>query len=408
MEKFGQYSVCVRKAILSTIAFWGYFLVRTLLYGFVAVFFENEETRLFGYPEEFVVIATVLGCILALFIFYDYHLCDYIKEKEYVESLDEDYTFSLKNEIKTAFKSPEFLVGQGVIVFWCICVKSVYFIPTVLFSLIAEFWARKNWFNARNFFGKKKKKKGIYAFRLMLHIGVWAFNFIGGIFIVALLKSGFTPIVTALKNYVVIIFWAIIIMAVLSFVLHRLRAIKVQYKTIRRLKNLAKENRMKLKLPKHPYISVLLQRIEPFSLEHRNITVNGIIVPTILRKTPLYFLGDGLIQRTRTYYFFKIELFSKHKFMHYSFPESKRGEKKIILLSPIPREFFLANANYGEEYKTEMIANPFTFKNGKVPKTYFSSVSSEHADGDNGSSVDGALIYSGSAFCNYIRRICNN
>ncbi len=404
MEK---YYPCIRKALLSAIAFWGYFCTLYFIAAFVRVCFQSAETDIFGYPYICLIISDAVGMLISLFIFYDYYLCDYLKEAEFVERISESGRFSYKEEFKYLIKDPEFLTGQAVIAFFAIVVPNVYAIPVIVCSLLAELWAHKNWFKARGAFGKKKKKKGAYAFRLLLHIGIWIFNFFGLTLIVGIMKMSFTPIVTVIKNYIAIIISALAVLAISVYILRRLRAIKVQYKTIRRLKNLAKENRMKLKLPKHPYISLLRQIPEPFSLEHRHFSVNGVIIPTVLRKTPLSFLGNGLVQRTHTYYFFKIELFSRNRFMTYAFPESKRNEKKIILLSPIPREFFLADANYGTEYRELMIDNPHGMKNGRVPHTYLSVVNSEHADGDNGSEIDGALIYSGTAFCNYIRRMCD-
>lgn len=408
MENFSKYFPCARRALLSTISFWGYVLVRKFLYAFVLIWFDNEETRLFGYPEIAFTLQAVLGCAVALFVFYDCWLCDYQKEKEFVEQNENTASFSFVGELKTLIKNPEFLTGQGVVLFWCLCVSSVSTIPVFAFSVIAELWAHRNWFKTKSLFGKKKKKKGFYAFYLVLHIGIWSFIFFGLTLIVAMLKMGFTPIIEALKNYIIIIVSAFIILLLLVFLLSHLRAIKVQYKTIKKLKTLAKENRIKLKLPKHPYISLLRQRAEPFSLEHRHFSVNGVIIPTILRKTPLYFLGNGIVQRCRNYYFFKIKLFTKSKFLKYDFPESKRNEKKIILLSPIPREFFLANRDYSSDYQATQIDNVHILKNGPLPRTYFELSEGNVADGDNGSLVDGALIYSGTAFCNYIRRMCDN
>ena len=398
----------MRKALLSTIAFWGYFSTLYFITAFVRACFQTAETDLFGYPLICVAIIDILFTLVSLFMFYDYYVCDYMKESEFVERVSEQDSFSVKDEFKYLIKDPEFLTGQAVVAFFSIVIPNVFAIPVIALSIVAELWAHKNWFKTRNVFGKKKKMKGAYAFRLVKHIVIWLFNFFGLTLIVMMIKMGFTPIVTVLKDYYVVILSAIVVLAIAIFVLRRLRAIKVQYKTISKLKRLAKENRMKLKLPKHPYISLLRQIPEPFTLEHRHFSVNGIIIPTVLRKTPLSFLGNGLVQRTHTYYFFKIELFSRHKFVTYKFPESKRNEKKIILLSPIPREFFLADANYATEYRETMIDNPHGAKNGRVPRTYMSVVRSEHADGDNGSEIDGALIYSGTAFCNYIRRMCDN
>ncbi len=403
MEDLQKYLPVARKALLSTIAFLGYLLVKSFLYGFVETIFQNEETRLFGYPEICYTLQTVFGCLIALFVFYDYYLCDRIKEKEFVEGYENESVFSLKNELKTLIKTPEFVVGQCVILIFSFAHDNVTAIPTILFSIIAELWAHKNWFRTKNHFEKKKKKKGFYAFHLLLHIGIWVFNFIGLSVIVLLLKTGFTPIVTALKNYVLIIVSAILILSVAVFVLNRVRAIRVQYRLIRKLKRLSQENRMKLTLPKHPYISLLRQKCENFTLEHRKLTVKGVLVPTLLRKTPLYFLGNGIVQRSYTYYFFKIELFSKNKFIKYSFPETKHGEKKIILLSPIPRQFYLANRDYSEDLKATVVDSAYQVKGAR--KFHISFAKGDVAEGDNGSTVDNALIYSGSAFCNYIERL---
>lgn len=404
MEK---YYPCLRKALLSTLAFWGYFLAFIFAGGFVAVFFQSPETDMFGYPSICFVLADVFGTAISLFVFYDYFVCDYLKESEFVARNADVERFSIKEELKYLIKDPEFITGQAVIAFFSIVVSRVYAIPVIILSVGAELWAHRNWFAAKAFFGKKKKKKGAYAFRLLLHLGIWVFNFFGSTLIVALIKMSFTPIVQVLKNYSIIIFSALLILFVLCFLLSRLRAIKVQYKTIRKLKALAKENRINLKLPKHPYISLLRQKPEQFTLEHRHFSVNGVLVPTLLRKTPLYFLGGGVIQRKRTWYFFKIEVLTRSKFITYSFPESKRNEKKIILLSPIPREFFLANRDFSADYKATEIDNARIVKTGPIPRVYFDLGDGNAADGDNGSEIEGALIYSGTAFCNYIRRMCD-
>lgn len=403
-----KYYPCIRKAILSAIAFWGYFLAFLLSYGVVAVFFQSNETDLFGYPPICYILSDVLGTVISLFIFYDCFVCDYIKESEFVVRNDGVERFSFKDELKYLIKDPEFITGQAVIAFFAIVVSRVYAIPVIAFSILAELWAHRNWFATKKFFGKKKKKKGVYAFRLILHMAIWAFNLFGFVLIVGLIKMSFTPIVEVLKNYALIIAASLAILFVLCFLLLRLRAIKVQYKTIRKLKSLAKENRIKLKLPKHPYISLLRQKPEQFTLEQRHFSVNGVLVPTLLRKTPLYFLGGGIIQRKRSWYFFKIEVLTRSKFINYSFPESKRNEKKIILLSPIPREFFLASRDFSSDYKANEVDNARIVKNGPLPRVYFDLGEGNTADGDNGSEIDGALIYSGTAFCNYIRRMCDS
>lgn len=403
MEDFKKYLPVARKALLSTIAFWGYVLITKFLHAFIFALFETEETRLFGFPETVYQIQTVCGCLIALFVFYDYYLCDRIKEKEFVERFESESRYSTKTEIKELFKRNEFLVGQGVILFWSLVVKDIIVIPTVLFSIIAELWAHKNWFRTKYHFGKKKKKKGFYAFHLLLHIGIWLFNFFGLSLIVDGLRMGFTPIVEALKNYVLIILSALLILALAVFVMRRIRAIRVQYRLIRKLKRLSSENRMKLTLPKHPYISLLRQKCETFTLEHRKLTVKGVIIPTLLRKTPLYFLGNNIVQRSHKFYFFKIELFSRNKFIHYSFPETRQGEKNIILLSPIPRQFYLANRDYSNDLKQMSVDSAYITKTAR--KFHISFTEGDVAEGDNGSTVDNALIYSGSAFCNYIERL---
>lgn len=405
MEDLQKYLPVARKALLSTIAFLGYLLVKSFLCGFVEMLFQNEETRLFGYPQICYVIQTVFGCVIALFVFYDYYLCDRIKEKEFVERYENESAFSLITELKTLIKTPEFVVGQCVIIVFSFAHDNVTAIPTVLFSIIAELWAHRNWFSTKDHFGKKKKKKGFYAFHLLLHIGIWVFNFIGLSVIVLLLKTGFTPIVEALKNYVLIIVSAFIILSAAVFVLNRIRAIRVQYRLIRKLKRLSNENRMKLTLPKHPYISLLRQKCETFTLEHRKLTVKGVIIPTILRKTPLCFLGNGIVQRIHKCYFFKIELFNRNKFFRYSFPEIRQGEKRVILLSPIPRQFYLGNHDYSNDLKTLSVDSAYITSTAR--KYHLSFAESDMAEGDNGSTVDNALIYSGSAFCNYIERLIN-
>jgi hypothetical protein len=60
--------------------------------------------------------------------------------------------------------------------------------------------------------------------------------------------------------------------------------------------------------------------------------------------------------------------------LKYHLERPQKGEKNVIILSPIPREFFI-----GERGNA--------------------------SNGDFNSEVDTALIYSGSEFCNYIERV---
>lgn len=372
---FQKYFPYFRKAILSTISFWGYYALQLFVSAFVVVIYTNSDTAFEGLHASYLPVTAVL-CLIALYPYsYDTYIGDFIACGRYFDSLGERDSFSLKEEFLLRIRDVEFIVSRAVWAFWTLVVMG--FVPMlvcVAITTFAELMVLRYWFSCRSRRESVVKKKRPYAIYLLGRIARWNLIVFGCTFLVAIVKLSIGSIWTLVSKILFVAIIAVAAFMVFLFFYRRVRAVKVQRRLVKKLSAVCRENGLRLKLPNGIYTALLRQKVQYFTLEHRHIRFNIALVPTILRKTPLYFLGDGVIQRVHTFYFFKIDLFSKDKFIEYKLPKPQDGEKNIILLSPIPRQFFIGPPG-----------NP--------------------AEGDNSSEVDGALVYSGTALCNYINRI---
>lgn len=364
-----------RKAMLSALSFWGYFVIRIFATAFVTALYTDSDTAFEGFPPSYgIVCALVSAVVLALFSF-DSYVCDPVYCLNYLDETDpESEKFELGHEFKELLHTPSFYVGIGIWAFFSLITLGFAEMSVcVAVNVFAELLARRRWFSERNRKGLVKKPKRPYAVSLFAHILLWLLIASGAILCVGMLKMSLGSI-AGLVAYA-LSFAVCVAVSVLAFLFfyRRIRAIRIQKRLMKKISAVCRANGIRFREPKNIYSAALLQKVSSFTLEHRHIRFNCILIPTLLRKTPLYFLGNGTVKRVHTFYFFRIELFKREKIIEYKFNKTGSDEKNIILLSPIPRAFYLGP-----------VGNP--------------------TDGDNSSEIDNALIYSGSAFCNYVER----
>lgn len=363
-----------RSALLSTVAFWGYYFVTTCISGLVSIFYSNDDTEVNGYPDSYFTVCLVIAAIAFFFFCLDVCFANFGKRAAYIEKSKEKESFSFGRELVSMFTDIEFLVLIAVFSFWNLVIFDVWaFLVTLGYLLVADFFARLNWFSYSREGAKIPENKGITAVRMLIHVAIW-YAVIGLLCVLSLIgREVFGAIFAAVGVYLYVALGALVGLFVLLYVWRRIRALVVQRRFFKKLFKVCRENSVRYKEPSGIYSSVLRQQVMQITLEHNKVRFNCVIIPTILRKTPLYFLGNGEVKRVHTYYFFKIDIFSSEKLLKYQLERPQKGEKNVIILSPIPREFFI-----GERGNA--------------------------ANGDFNSEVDKALIYSGSEFCNYIER----
>lgn len=364
-----------RSALLSTVAFWGFYFIRICIDGLVGIFYSNDDTEVNGYPDSYFTVCLIVAAI-AFFVFcLDVCFANSGKRACYIEKSKEKESFFFGREIVSMLTDLEFLTLVAVFSFWNLIILDVYaFLVTVGFLLVADFFARLNWFAYSREGAKIPENKGITAVKMAIHVAIW-FAVIGLLCVLSLIgRELFGAIFAAVGVYLFVALGALVGLLVLLFIWRRIRALSVQRRFFKKLAKACRENSVRYKEPKGICKAVLRQQVMQFTLEHKNVRFNCVLIPTILRKTPLYFLGKGEVKRVHNFYFFKIEFFSSEKILKYHLERPQKGEKNVIILSPIPREFFI-----GERGNA--------------------------ASGDFNSEVDKALIYSGSEFCNYIERV---
>ena len=364
-----------RSALLSTVAFWGFYFIQTCINGLVGIFYSNDNTEVNGYPDSYYTVCLAVAAV-AFFIFcLDVCFANTGKRAAYIENSKEKESFSFGNELGKMFTDLELLTLVAVFSFWNLVILDAWaFLVTVVYLLIADFIARLNWFAYSREGAKVPENKGITAVRMAIHVAIW-FAVVGLLCVLSLIgRELFGAIFAAVGVYLYVALGALVGLLVVLFIWRRVRAVLVQHRFFKKLAKACRENSVRYKEPKGIFKAVLRQQIMQFTLEHKNIRFNCVLIPTILRKTPLYFLGNGEVKRVHTFYFFKIDIFSTEKLLKYHLERPQKGEKNVIILSPIPREFFI-----GERGNA--------------------------SNGDFNSEVDKALIYSGSEFCNYIERV---
>ena len=363
-----------RGALLSTIAFWGYYFITTCINGLISIFYSDDNTEVNGYPDSYFTVCLVVTAIAFFFFCLDMCFANSGKRAAYIEKSKEKESFSFGKEIASMLTDIELLVIIAVFSFWnLVILDTLAFLVTLAFLLVADFFARLNWFAYSREGAKVPESKGITAIRMAIHVAIW-FAVIGLLCVLSLIgRELFGAIFAAVGVYLYFALGGLVGLLVILYIWRRIRAVAVQRRFFKKLARVCRENSVRYKEPKGIVSSVLRQQIMQVTLEHNNVRFNCVIIPTILRKTPLYFLGNGEVKRVHTFYFFKIDIFSSEKLLKYQLERPQKGEKNVIILSPIPREFFI-----GERGNA--------------------------ANGDFNSEVDKALIYSGSEFCNYIER----
>ncbi len=401
----------IRKLILSNIAYWAYILI--CYAGFSLIIAANTsitpqystETEYFVSETAIYIWQTVISYVAFIPLFYDFLVCDRRAQHEYFATLPENPKFSVKAEIKALPKNKAFVIGASVIAFWSVALPgfftflpgclgvpngspaflnrliifAVFTVPAVIMYGASVVISHRRWFSQKGNFYAEQKAKGIYAFRLIKNGIIWAVDFLLLDYLIILAKFVADPITRGLRDYLLPTLIAIVAICAFVFVYRRIRALLKQRAFLKMLKSFCAENKLKLYPPKAPYSAVLKHELRPFALETPKLRFECLLVPSAVRKIPIYFPGDSTLIRAHTFCFFKIPLFTKQKEQTYSFGTAV-GEKTVIkslILSPIPRELFV----------------------GDLGKS---------APADNGSQVGDAVIYSGSAFCNYIKRLLDN
>lgn len=374
-EKYLPY---FRRALLAVITCCGYFFLRYFVEALVLAVFVNSDTLFEGYPPIVFVLIPLLSFLIFIPYCYECFLGDFVETKRYYETLADEEKFTVLGELKKCARTPEFIITRLVFTFllWLLLGFFNMLVYTAM-SVFCELFARRRWYNGRKAGVSLQPKKRPYALYLLATVLRYNLSVFGIIFLVGMVKVSIGSVWGIIGRALLVGVVAAISVTVFLFFYWRIRAIKVQLRLFKKLNAVCRQNGVRFRQPKGIYSALLMQKPLYFALEHKKICFDILLVPTLLRKTPLYFLGDGVIQRVRRFYFFKVEVFSRSSFMEYKLPPVKDGRQSIILLSPIPRQFYVGP-----------VGNP--------------------SEGDNSSAVDNALIYSGTAFCNYIERRCSD
>lgn len=370
-----KYFPCFRKALLSTLAFWGCYFLRVFAQAFVIALYTDADTKFDGLPPIVNYLIPAV-CFLAAFpYFYDCFLCDFAETKRYYETLNSE-SFSIVNELKSRLHNAEFIVTHSVFAFWMLCVYGFLnaFAYTALYML-CELLARRAWFKSRAASERVKQKRFPYAVYLVAIALRYCLMIFGLIFLVGIVKMSIGSIWGIVSAVIIASIALSVAITLALFVYWRIRAIKIQRRLFKKLRTVSRENGLRFKEPKGVYSALLLQKPLYFTLESRHKSFNIVLVPTLLRKTPLYFLGDGVIERVRSFYFMRVELFKKSSYIEYKLAQGRENTQNVILLSPVPRQIFIGPVGAPTE-------------------------------ADNASVVDNALLYTGTAFCNFIERVC--
>ena len=370
-----KYLALARKAMLATLSFWGYYFVRTLAYGVVKVFFYNEDTEIFGYPELYFSLSAVLSLIVIVPYCLDSLSCDTVAKNAYIASCAEKQGFSAGNEFKRMLKEPEFIVYTAISFVWFYGIFEWYHaIIALAVNVFGELFVRISHYAEATASEEIKPDKTNPFVKHIVHLLLWFGGAAVIILITFVLRELFSSVSEVVKDFFAIAFTVLVSVCVLLYIYRRLRAIRIQRKLFKKLVRVCRDNGIRFKAPKGIYSSLLKQKVMYLTLERNDFRFNCLLVPTLLRKTPLYLMGNGEIRRVHNFYLFKIEMFSSEKIIKYQLPKAQKGEKNIILLSPIPREFYIGAPGNA-------------------------------APGDFNSEVDKALVYSGSEFCNYVERV---
>ncbi|MBR6562478.1 MAG: hypothetical protein IKK70_00895 [Clostridia bacterium] len=367
-----RYFKTCRAVLLSLLSFWAYFALTRAVMALCITIYADADTRFEGLHPSIYVLYWALCIILLVPYAFDCFVSDADATLEYTESLDRS-EFNFKQELLSSVRSESFIATR---VIWLLCslvFKSFFFtVALLLITTACELFAHRRWFYCHQNGEEAKPKRRPYFFTLAGICARWILMVVALALIVAVLKNTLGSIWAIVSTAILIAIGAVLIFGVVLFIYRRIRAIRVQIRLISKLERASRENGYRFRKPNGIFSALLLQKPVYFTLEHRHSPKKCVVIPTLNRSHQLYFLGDGVVQRVKRYYFFKTELFYRSKYIEYKLPESE-GMQNIVLLSPIPREFFI----------------------GPVGKP---------AVGDNASEIDGALIYSGTAFCNYLSR----
>lgn len=395
----------LRKILLTTIAFWGYILVCNAGFIMVDSFYISFDPLSDAVPQNLSVWQAVIGYVAFTPLFYDFLVCDRVSQNEYIKSVQAVESFSYKSEIKRLGRNTDFLLGSATMVFWSafaapmfsvfldcfgvpaepnsflkrLIVLAIFALPAVLMYAAASLLSHRRWYSEKGYYDPNEAVKGIYALRLIKNAVIWVVDFLLAFYLIFLARFTFDPLKRGFGRYFMPVITFLAVLSVVLFFYRRIRALVKQYFFLKKLKSFCKENKLKLKLPESPYFSVLRQEIRSFSVSNTLMTFNCLLVPSIIRKIPLYFTSDNKTIRAHTYYFFKIALYTTAKTVGYSFTQLPGDipQTNILVLSPVPRDIFVGPVGN---------ATP----------------------ADNGSEINGAILYNGSAFCNYISRIIDN
>lgn len=371
-----KYFKVFRKALLSTLAFWCFFALTRTAYALCVTIYADQDTAFVGLHPSINIVFPILSLLLLIPYSFDCYVGDSAETQEYIDNVDYQ-EFSFKADLISCCKTIEFITARVVWLLFSLIVFNVWFtLLVLLINTCGEIFAHRRWFYCMRNGEEVKPKKRPYFFTLLGSCARWVLMVFAVTMIIAILKNTLGSIWAIVSRALLIALAAVIAYIVFSLIYSRIRAIRIQSRLIKMLTKTARDNGYRFKTPSGVYSSLLRQRPLNFTLEKKDNSKNCVIIPNINRSVQLYFLGSGVVQRVKRYCFFKIELFYTSKYTEYKFRDTLTEQERIIILSPIPREFFI----------------------GPVGKP---------AVGDNGSEIDNALIFSGTAFCNHIERTSN-
>ena len=194
---------------------------------------------------------------------------------------------------------------------------------------------------------KKKKRKKIDSRTVLLGI-VRVFlliGFIGVIPYIVMLSYSFGKTLFA-KMFGIPLILILIMLYGLILWIRYLRAVLKRRKLLKGLKKICEEKQYSLYF-KRVYRSVLFPREEPeITIKTGKETIECKLLCAMSRKTPIYISADGEASVAHVFRLGSRELFRHLVTTRYSFEE---GDKKILLIVPIPRELFQKN---GDDFRS--------------------------------------------------------
>ncbi len=315
---------------------------------------------------------------------------DIIACKEYNKTKASDFGFF--GIMKDIFKSVDYYIEAGIIVFFCFSMSSSFTFKSLgglmygdgygekeqltvkllgtflvlVIELAANYMARRVWLSNDEDDGKKSL--GILK-TLKAFIIAGVAYFLAGSLISALIKEITNPV-----TYWLILAFLVIVVAVnfAIYLFNCVRAISLRRKFLKNLTETCKEAGAILSPVKRPILSIFNGcEDESFTLTTKKDTYRCKLIAGISSNSPMIFRENGIGAITKSVRFLKLDIFKRDIKFDYAI---EGDGKKLLIIVPIPKKIYV--------------------EEGDMPRR----------EADVGEKIWEYTIYNGSGFTGYIDR----